>query len=282
VAAIVRVLHHVKASHVGVDMMDITVCGAIAPYNALLGGKLVALLMASPDVVEAYRRRYASTPSIIASAIAGRAMRRTPNLVLLGTTSLYSVGSSQYNRLKVPAPALGGMPGSEIQYRHLGHTVGFGSFHFSRDTLSAAEVVLARSRHGRRVNSIFGEGVNPKMRKVRSALAEIGLTADKFIKHRSSRIIYGVALATNFQEVLLGRAQKAVPIIPNTPQASAKFAAFWRDRWLSRRIDNSLVLEAVARNSTAYPVRHSARVELPPSADEAGSLFADPASSILA
>jgi hypothetical protein len=35
-------------------MADITVCGAVQPYNAVLGGKLVAMLSASPEVVQAY------------------------------------------------------------------------------------------------------------------------------------------------------------------------------------------------------------------------------------
>jgi hypothetical protein len=39
-------------------MLELTTCGAIAPYNALLGGKLTALLMLSPEVSDDYRRRY--------------------------------------------------------------------------------------------------------------------------------------------------------------------------------------------------------------------------------
>ena len=46
--AIEVVLKHIKAMHVGIDMLDITVCGAIPPYNGILGGKLVAMLLTSP------------------------------------------------------------------------------------------------------------------------------------------------------------------------------------------------------------------------------------------
>lgn len=88
-AAIKGILRRVKASHVGIEVMDITICGAVQPYNAILGGKLVSLLMASPQVAVAYRERYADASSIIASSMAGRAVHRTPQLVLLGTTSLY-------------------------------------------------------------------------------------------------------------------------------------------------------------------------------------------------
>ncbi len=47
-------------------MTDITVCGAVPPYNAILGGKLVAMLAAGPEMVEAYRERYQEAESEIA------------------------------------------------------------------------------------------------------------------------------------------------------------------------------------------------------------------------
>ena len=48
-------------------------CGAVPPYNALLGGKLVAMLAASPEVVLEYRRRYRSLPSTTLQQAAARA-----------------------------------------------------------------------------------------------------------------------------------------------------------------------------------------------------------------
>jgi hypothetical protein len=41
--AIQTVLRRVKSEHIGIDMLDITVCGAIQPYNSILGGKLVVI-----------------------------------------------------------------------------------------------------------------------------------------------------------------------------------------------------------------------------------------------
>jgi hypothetical protein len=69
--AVAEIAHQVKSAHVGNDMMDIIICGAVQPYNSILGGKLVALLMTSPEVAEAYDSRYRNTPSIIASSMAG-------------------------------------------------------------------------------------------------------------------------------------------------------------------------------------------------------------------
>jgi hypothetical protein len=56
--AVRQLVRLVKAEHVGIDMMDIIICGAVAPYNVLLGGKLVCLMLTSPEVVQFYRTRY--------------------------------------------------------------------------------------------------------------------------------------------------------------------------------------------------------------------------------
>src|SRR5439155_25053832 len=160
--------------HVGVNMLDIVVCGAVPPYNAILGGKLVSLLMASPEVIEVYAKRYADSESIIASSMAGRPVRRRPQLVILNTTSLYGVASSQYNRLTIPAEEIGGSPGESVRFERLGRTVGFGSFHLSRESVTQIDRLLAQSQKGRPVNSLFGEGVNPRMRKIRAGLDAIG------------------------------------------------------------------------------------------------------------
>jgi len=175
----------------------------------------------------------------------------------------------------MPAEIAGGRVGDELVFIPVGKTVGFGSFHFSRDTMRSLEVLLARKLAGRPVNSIFGEGVNPKLRKVRSALDLIGLPSDLLLQHGSPRIIYAVPLARNFREVLMGRASRATPIIPIQGDTSARITEFWRERWLARRIERAQVLTAVAGHSLAYPVRHGARVILPTMLDEEGPLFAE-------
>jgi len=213
-AALRDIVRRVKATHVGIDMMDITLCGAIQPYNAILGGKLVSLLMASPEVAEAYQQRYADAASVIASSMAGRAVRRQPRLVLLGTTSLYGVGSSQYNRVRMAAPEAGGTESEEIRYVELGRTLGYGSFHFSSDTLAESERLWAQDHGARLVHSIFGEGVNPRLRKIRDALDAVGLPSEPILRHVDRRIIYGIPLAANFRQVLLGVDAHPSPILP--------------------------------------------------------------------
>ena len=69
-----------KAERVGINIMDITVCGAVAPYNALLGGKLICLLLCSPEIGQAYSERYSTQPSLIASCMSGAPVVRQSKL----------------------------------------------------------------------------------------------------------------------------------------------------------------------------------------------------------
>lgn len=260
-----QLIRRIKAVHVGIDMMDITACGAVAPYNHVLGGKLVCILLTSPEVVQQYARRYADQASIIASSMKGAAVKRHPRLVALFTTSLYASGSSQYNRVKIPCEVAGGEPGTVIRYEELGHSQGYGSFHFSRSTIAEMNVLLSRRIEGRRVNSIFGEGTNPLMRKIREALELTGFPADAILKHGMPRLVYAVRLARNAGDVLMGATTRPRYLLRQDRYAerTEMLAAYWRKRWLLARIDQPGILDAVAAHTLTYPVRHGARVTLP-------------------
>jgi hypothetical protein len=258
--ALSTVIRSMKAKHVGIDMLDITVCGAVPPYAELLGGKLVSLLMLSPAIVRAYEERYSGAVSIIASAMKGAPVTRKPQLVLLGTTSLYGVASSQYNRLRIPKDVLGS--NADLSFELLGKTRGYGSYHFSQQTLKSAEVVASQGREGRRVNSIFGEGVSPKLRKLREALDVAGFPADGLLRHGSRRLIYGVPLAKNFRAVLCSREKRPRYFfrVKSTEAGTDLISRFWRKRWLEARVQRAETLESIARHRLVRPVTHGARV----------------------
>jgi Domain of unknown function (DUF4338) len=268
--AIRQLVRLVKAEHVGVDMMDIIICGAVAPYNTLLGGKLVCMMLTSPEVVKFYRTRYGKQASIIASSMKGEKVVRTPNLVLLATTSLYGVGSSQYNRVRVPVAEVGGKGDATLEYVELGESRGFGSYHISMATIDYLETLMPRGSVKRKVNSIFGEGVNPLMRKLRDGLAHVGLPADQLLLHGNKRVVYGIPLAANFREVLLGvdLKPKYHLSLAHAEEHSAMVGAFWRKRWLAGRITRPGILDEVAKHTLSYPITHGARVQLPAKEDD--------------
>ena len=96
----------IKSHRIGTNLLEITTCGAVAPYNRMLGGKLVALLLLSPEVTADNRRRYGQRPTIIRSQLKNERVVPDNTLVWLGTTSLFAHGSSQYKRLAFPLASL--------------------------------------------------------------------------------------------------------------------------------------------------------------------------------
>jgi hypothetical protein len=262
--AIVSVLRRAKSDAVGTEIADLTVCGAVAPYNSLLGGKLVSMLAVSPSVVKAYRQRYAAYASEIASSMAGRPIRRRSNLVFVGTTSLYGSGASQYNRIRIPAEVLGG-PGA-IEFRRLGRSKSFGTSHLSAESVRSLVRLAEQTATGARVNSIFGEGVNPKLRKVRHGLDLLCWPSDVLLQHGRQRIIYGISLVDNLLPYLLGIDQKPDYKFDRRLRAADidAISQWWMRRWLAARMTSDEVLAAVAQHLLSRPVRHGARVPLPP------------------
>ena len=272
-----RVLRKAKADRIGIAMADLTVCGAVAPYGEILGGKLVSMLAAGPEVIAAYRDRYADQASEIASSMAGRSVVRPSQLVLLGTTSLYGVGSSQYNRLRMPAEVVGGCSGEYLEYRYIGKSAAYGTSHFSADTVEALVALVQQTSNGRRVNSIFGEGVSPKFRKVREGLEALGLSGDELLQHGRQRIVYGVPFVRNLREFLVGMDDRPDYLcgFENPERSTAAIVEWWMNRWLSKRIMNDEVLSRVEAHTLVRPIRHGARVVLPHVDGGQESLFGD-------
>lgn len=270
-----KVLRKAKADRVGILMADISVCGAVQPYSALLGGKLVAMLAASPEVVLEYERRYGHAESEIASAMAGRPIVRPARLALLSTTSLYGIGASQYNRIRIPCERLGGVPGEVIEYRRLGRSEAWGTSQYSDETVDSLCELVQRANGGQRVNSIFGEGTSPKLRKVREGLDQLNVPAEVLLRHHRQRIVYGISLVRNTRNFLLGIDTEPDYLIPveDGPGQSKAVARWWRDRWLRGRIQSDEVLAAVEQHTLVRPIRHGARVRLTPAPVEQVDLF---------
>jgi hypothetical protein len=262
--AVQRLVRKAKSIHVGINMMDIIVCGSVAPYNHLLGGKLVCMMLTSPELAQYYNEKYGAYVSLIASSMSGKALVRKPQLVLLGTTSLYGVGSSQYNRIKIPVEEVGGTAGHKIEYKQLGFSEGFGSFHFSANTITLADKVAGRENNRTRVNSIFGEGANPLIRKLKDAMEYLELDSNPILNHRNKRVVYGIALAENFGDVLLGLAERPKYFIPQAKPKlrSELISKYWIKRWLLNRIMNEDVMNKVSEHTLSYPITHGAKVQL--------------------
>jgi hypothetical protein len=225
------------------EVADVSICGAVHPYNELLGGKLVALLLTSSEVRDAYARRYGGQVSIIASQMAGRAISKSAHLRVLTTTSLYGVGSSQYNRL-VLSKADHRELTSDIRWGAIGKSLtgGFGTLHLGGETAHALRAMAMARHDSRRVNNRFGEGTSPRLRQIREGLDALGLKSDEILHHATPRIFYGCELGTGARNSLLG----LETIVEEAPRCQ-DIAAAWRRRWLRNRILRQETLDKLCR-----------------------------------
>ena len=247
--AVNAAINAIKSWRIGTNLLEITTCGAVAPYNRMLGGKLVALLLLSPQVATDYKRRYGGEPTIIRSQLKNTRVVPDNTLVWLGTTSLFSHGSSQYERLRLPAGVIAPEQ-PEIRYCYLGNTTGYGTVQFADDTVRALESVMRRKRGYRDVNGVFGEGASPRLRKLRSGLDALGFNASLTMLHHQERRIYGVPLFAEAGAYLCG-VDLNTPDHIGSPEsyvdASERIAEFWRQRWLSSRLEHDASWAALGK-----------------------------------
>jgi hypothetical protein len=168
-----------------VNIMDAYVLGALPPYNALLGGKLVACLIRSRDIYDDFARTYGKTTGIIS--------KQEKKARLLAVTTSSSMGrSSVYNRLK-----LGGVE----YFRSIGYTGGWGHFHIPDSLFAELRDYLREIGHSYADLHRFGQGPNWRMRTTRVALENLGFE-DDMLRHGIQREVFISQLADNALKVL--------------------------------------------------------------------------------
>ena len=239
--AIDIVLTEFRKAGLSSRVVDVSICGAVHPYNELLGGKLVALLLASKEVRDHYSERYSGQVSVIASQMAGRAVSKPADLRVLTTTSLYGVGSSQYNRLVLRAADHPGLV-NDLCWDSIGKskTGGFGTLHLGAETAQALRQTAQRRHDSRRVNNRFGEGTSPRLRQIREGLDALGVDSDTILHHATPRLFYACELGAGSRTSLLGMESENFE-----PASAAAIGAAWRRRWLAARATRDETLSAV-------------------------------------
>lgn len=228
---------------IATQVADLTVCGATPPYGPLLGGKLVALLALSREAAAAYHKKYSKQPSEISSRMAETPVIRPADLVAVTTTSLYAVGTSQYNRLRLPSEQ------GEIRWTELGVSAGHGTLHFSTNTTECIHRFLRRETGAALITSTFGEGPSERLRKLRDGLVRLSLPADDLLRHGMPRIVF---LAELQRHVVRPGARNKATFWRRVGPSSDQIVEFWRERWLEPRLTNrSSLLEEVAFSTPA-------------------------------
>ena len=198
-----------------VNIMDAYVLGALPPYNALLGGKMVACLIRTRDIYDDFVGTYGGSVGIISG-------KRKKARLLAVTTSSSMGRSSVYNRLK-----LGGIP----YFRSIGYTGGWGHFHIPDDLFLELRDYLRSIGHRYADQHRFGQGPNWRLRTTRAALAELGFR-DDLLRHGVQREVFFSPLAANATKLLrTGKGAPDLASLLHVPQV----AQLALDRWLVPR-----------------------------------------------
>jgi|SRR5579864_3732240 len=198
-----------------VDVLDAYVLGAIPPYNMLLGGKLVASLIRTKEIRDAFSEKYAGAKGIISKR------RKHASLVLVTTSSALG-RSSMYNRLIL---------NGQYIFAPIGYTAGWGHFHIPDRLYSSVRDLLMEKNHKYANGHQFGDGPNWRLRAVRQAFKYLGLSQN-LLHHGIPREVFVCHLAKNANDVL-----KGTSLTPNYRglQSVAAVASQARLRWLEPR-----------------------------------------------
>lgn len=186
--------------------------GALPPYNNILGGKLVALLMASNVICKEYKKKYKSTKTVLEK-------RDIPSRLLFITTTGAYGKSSIYNRLKY---------NDEHVAKFIGYSTGSGSFHipnvFFEELLQFLESKDVDTQRG------YGSGPSRKMRLISTALTYLGF--ENGVNHGIKRAVYLFPSVANLQDVIN---QDAAPIWYK--RSVDDMTDYWKNHWALKRID---------------------------------------------
>ena len=196
------------------NVMDAFVLGAVPPYSLLLCGKLVAMLVTSNTVRDAFRRKYEGTSSLIRGRI------HDGNLALVTTTSALG-RSSVYNRLRL---------GKELLYRSVGFTKGSGEFHFSNGLYGAISEFVQENCKPTAKQSQWGTGFRNRREVIKKCLTTIGLS-QRWLYHGVEREVFVVPLARNACKFLRGDEST----LEWHSHSESELFDYFRDRWLLTR-----------------------------------------------
>jgi len=170
-----------------VNVLDAYILGAVPPYNMLLGGKLVACLVRTREVRDAFWSRY----SYLRSVISGK--RKRPSLAMVTATSALG-RSSLYNRLVLHG---------YNYFKPIGYTSGWGHFHVPQTLFALMREYLEDCDDEYAKNNRFGDGPNWRLRAIRRSLSLVGLNPD-LLRHGVKREVFACELAANTKNFLAG------------------------------------------------------------------------------
>jgi hypothetical protein len=222
----VRALHNLIVPRVH---MEATVCGAVPPFGAGLGGKLIVSFLAHPQI-----RAVASTePGAILRDLfdLSRLDAAWPNwgVLALTTKGLYPGHSALYNRGSVPGIA------GDVRLRRIGKTRGTTTTFLGARSARIAQQIMRSLPGQRQVSMIYGTGGAKRQRVLESAVLTAGLP-EAFVHAGIRRPVYGLNMVSNLADIVWGSQPPKWIVDPaaTAEQYSDSATAMWRQRWFNQ------------------------------------------------
>ncbi len=243
---------------------DISICGAIPPYNPLRVGKLIAMLTMSDVVSESWESRYRNDVSVISTDVAGRPITRDSQFAAMSTTGLYGRGNIQYDRVRI------GEGVATRRMQNVGETGegdegkkrGPSTLTLSRLTWELIDGYTTTYGVGEGTSGRFGEGTSARLRLLqatrKSILAQLPDIADaklwdQIVLNPFSRSVHVCLLSRRSIRYLLGIDSDLQHVSP-LPTIE-EIVNHWKVRWLEPAIsrkDSSLIGIARSQDLSLY------------------------------
>jgi hypothetical protein len=204
-------------------VLDLSTCISVPPYSYLTAGKLLASMMASNEVRDHYRNRYATQRSIIRRRI-------LTDLVLLVTSAGYGRNAPQYKGLSYNGSTL---------FQFIGYTRGYSTFQIPTHLYADVKAFVQKRRL--RSNPTRDGGPSAKIRILRFAARELGISEEGLVFSGHRRAVFAAPLATNWRECLLARTRA----VGYCDYPLADVVQRWKDSWFLKRAAEPSVMDRV-------------------------------------
>lgn len=187
--------------------MDVYCIGALPPYAQLLGGKLVAGLVAANDIRSSYWRIYAGKRTVMND------QKIEQPLVAVTTTSAYG-RSSIYNRLKYQ---------DRLLAEPIGYTKGYGTIHL--EPLYPEVVELLRAEPHGFISGGYGNGPKIRWQNFIRAIRKLNLP-NSYLEHGLRREVFLFRFVEDINSGMAG-GKFGRPL----NMTVSEYSEFWIERW---------------------------------------------------
>lgn len=188
--------------------------GALPPYNDILAGKLISMLMTADTVRKLFRKKYKNKKTLL------KERELPPHLLFVTTTGAYGT-SSVYNRLKFK---------DEYVAKYIGNSHGSGTFHIPNTLYE--ELVSYMEERGYNVGRSYGNGPSRKLRIIDQALQLLGFANGA--THGIKRAVYLFPMVQNLHDVIHDNKKPQW-----NKRQEGEITEFWKKRWALPRAERN-------------------------------------------